>query len=52
MLRVLCGTNSRPDTLQAPIIVAFLACCVVSMLFGAFNGTLVAVFKIQPMVAT
>ena len=52
VLRVLCGTNSRPDTLQAPIIVAFLACCVVSMLFGAFNGTLVAVFKIQPMVAT
>ena len=52
VLRVLCGTNSRPDTLQAPIIVAFLGCCVVSMLFGAFNGTLVAVFKIQPMVAT
>ena len=42
VLRVLCGTNSRPDTLQAPIIVAFLACCVVSMLFGAFNGTMVA----------
>ena len=52
VLRVLCGTNSRPDTLQAPIIAAFLACCVVSMLFAAFNGTLVAVFKIQPMVAT
>ena len=52
VLRVLCGANSRPDTLQAPIIVAFLACCVVSMLFGAFNGILVAVFKIQPMIAT
>ncbi len=52
MLRVLCGTDSRPDTLQAPIIVAFLICCVVSMLFGAFNGALVAYFKIQPMVAT
>ena len=52
VLRVLCGTNSRPDTLQAPIIVAFLVCCVVSMAFGAFNGALVAVFKIQPMVAT
>ena len=36
ILRVLCGTNSRPDTLQAPIIVALL----------------VAYFKIQPMVAT
>ena len=52
VLRVLCGTEARPDALQAPIIVAFLACCVVSMVFGAFNGTLVAYFKIQPMVAT
>ena len=52
ILRVLCGTNSRPDTLQAPIIVAFLISCVVAMLFGAFNGALVVYFKIQPMVAT
>ena len=52
VLRVLCGTEARPETLQAPIIVAFLVCCVVSMLFGAFNGALVAYFKIQPMVAT
>ena len=52
ILRVLCGTNSRPDTLQAPIIVAFLISCVVAMLFGAFNGALVAYFKIQHMVAT
>lgn len=52
VLRVLCGTNSRPETLQAPIIVAFLVCCVVAMCFGAFNGALVAYFKIQPMVAT
>ena len=43
ILRVLCGTNSRPDTLQAPIIVAFLVACV---------AVLVAYFKIQPMVAT
>ncbi len=52
VLRVLCGTNSRPETLQAPIIVAFLVSCVTAMLFGAFNGVLVAYFKIQPMVAT
>ena len=52
VLRVLCGTNSRPETLQAPIIVAFLVSCLVAMAFGAFNGTLVAYFKIQPMVAT
>ena len=52
ILRVLCGTNSRPDELQAPIIVAFLVSCLVAMACGAFNGILVSVFKIQPMVAT
>lgn len=52
ILRVLCGGNARPETLQAPIIVAFLVACVVAMLFGAFNGVLVAYFKIQPMIAT
>lgn len=51
ILRVLVGIGGD-GTLQAPIIVAFLAACVVSMLFGAFNGILVAVFRIQPMVAT
>lgn len=52
ILRVLCGTESQPTELHAPIIVAFLVCCLVAMLFGAFNGILVAYFKIQPMVAT
>ncbi|MGM9551453.1 MAG: ABC transporter permease [Clostridia bacterium] len=53
ILRILCGNaGARPETMQAPIIVAFLIACLVSMLFGAFNGTLVAYFKIQPMVAT
>ncbi len=52
ILRVLCGTDSRPEELQAPIIVAFLIACVAGMLCGAFNGILVANFKIQPMVAT
>lgn len=52
VLRVLCGTDSRPETLQAPIIVAFLISCVVAMIFGAFNGVLVAYLKIQPMIAT
>jgi Ribose/xylose/arabinose/galactoside ABC-type transport systems, permease components len=52
ILRVLCGTDSRPETMQAPVIVAFLVACVVAMIFGAFNGILVAYFKIQPMVAT
>ena len=34
------------------IITSFLLCVVVSAIFGAFNGALVAFFKIQPMVAT
>ncbi|MBO4399009.1 MAG: ABC transporter permease, partial [Lachnospiraceae bacterium] len=34
------------------VLLAFLLSCIVAMLFGAFNGTLVAVFKIQPMIAT
>ncbi|MCH5287192.1 MAG: ABC transporter permease [Christensenellaceae bacterium] len=34
------------------MLLGFVACCVVAAIFGAFNGTLVAVFKIQPMIAT
>ena len=41
------------DTISAgTVILAFLFACIVAMIFGAFNGTLVAVFKIQPMIAT
>ena len=36
----------------AIIIVAFLASCLVAVIFGAFNGTLVSVFKIQAMIAS
>jgi simple sugar transport system permease protein len=43
----------RSGAVSPPLILgAFLACCVVAMLFGAFNGSLVALFKIQPMIAT
>ena len=37
-----------------PLVVlgGFLMCCAVAMLFGAFNGSLVALFNIQPMIAT
>ena len=52
ILRVLCGSNSRPTELQTSLIVAFLVAVLVSMAFSAFNGVLVAFFKIQPMVAT
>lgn len=52
LLRMLCGGNSRPEEIAMPIIAAFLISCVVAMLFGAFNGVLVAYFRIQPMIAT
>lgn len=51
MLRILCGRGDSTE-MQAPVIVAFLVACIVAMLFGAFNGVLVAYFRIQPMVAT
>ena len=44
--------RSTADVTGGTVILAFLACCVVAMLFGTFNGVLVSVFKIQPMIAT
>lgn len=52
VLRLLCGPDGRAATMQMPVIIAFLVSCVVAMVCGAFNGALVAYFKIQPMVAT
>ncbi len=52
MLHVLCGGVARPTEIAAPVIVAFLVACLVGMLCGLFNGALVAIFKIQPMIAT
>ena len=40
------------DVTMTVILLAFMASCVVAILFGAFNGALVAFFKIQPMIAT
>lgn len=34
------------------VLLGFVACCLVTILFTQFNGTLVAVFRIQPMIAT
>ena len=34
------------------VLLGILACCLVTILFTGFNGTLVSVFKIQPMIAT
>ena len=43
----------RENTITMPmILVAFLAGCAVAIAFSLFNGTLVAAFKIQPMIAT
>lgn len=43
----------RSNQITIPVIlVAFLASCIVAVIFGVFNGTLVAAFKIQPMIAT
>ena len=52
IMRVLCGTETQPTTLHAPIIVALLLGCLAGMACGVFNGLLVSKFKIQPMVAT
>lgn len=52
ILKMLCGSNSRPDSIQMPIICAFLIAVVAGMACGAFNGALVSFFRIQPMVAT
>ena len=34
------------------VTIGILLCCLATILFTLFNGTLVAVFKIQPMIAT
>ena len=43
----------KEHTINWPIIlIGFFCACLVAILCGAFNGALVAVFKIQPMIAT
>ena len=44
--------KSGADITGGTVILAFICACIVAMIFGAFNGTLVAVFNIQPMIAT
>ncbi len=46
-------TLRSAELIDLPVIAtAFFASCLVAIIIGAFNGTLVAVFKIQPMIAT
>lgn len=52
VMRVLCGNETQPVDLKAPIIVAFILGCLAGMACGVFNGILVSRFNIQPMVAT
>ncbi len=40
------------DITWLTILIGFLASCVVGIAIGAFNGSLVAIFRVQPMVAT
>ena len=41
-----------PDISFGTVLLGILACCFVTILFMSFNGALVSVFKIQPMIAT
>ncbi len=52
IMRVLCGSETQPTELHAPVIVALLLGCLAGIACGAFNGILVSKFNIQPMVAT
>ncbi|MDE6880981.1 MAG: ABC transporter permease, partial [Oscillospiraceae bacterium] len=52
ILRLVCGGQASADVMQTPLLLALLVGVLVSMACGAFNGALVAYFKIQPMVAT
>ena len=52
IMRVLCGSETQPTQLHAPILIALLVGCLAGMACGAFNGILVSKFNIQPMVAT
>jgi len=44
--------KSTADITGGTVVLAIICSCLVAMCFGTFNGILVAVFKIQPMIAT
>ena len=43
---------AAPSITVGVVILAVILCCLAAIAFKLFNGTLVAVFKIQPMIAT
>ncbi len=44
--------KSFPEITFGTVLLAIFCCCLVTVLFMSFNGALVSVFKIQPMIAT
>ncbi len=52
MLKMLVGKNVTANSYAMPLILAFIIGVLAAMACGVFNGTLVAYFHIQPMVAT
>ena len=48
-VKVLLG---RPAITVGSVALGILACCLATILFKLFNGTLVSVFRVQPMIAT
>lgn len=52
IFRFILSVSDGKDVSMGYILLAFLLAILVAMLCGAFNGILVSIFKIQPMVAT
>ena len=52
ILRLVCGADATATSMEMNLVIAFIIACIVAMIFGAFNGMLVSVFNIPPMVAT
>lgn len=52
IVKIMTGMNTEGGAYYSTFLLALVAGIAVAMLFGAFNGVLVAIFKIQPMVAT
>ncbi len=52
ILKIIRGNQTDVSTMHAPLILAFLVAILAAMLVGAFNGALVSMFKVPPMVAT
>ena len=52
IFRFILSVSDGTDVSMGYILLAFLLAIIVAMICGAFNGILVSIFKIQPMVAT